>query len=64
MIERFAIALNILVAVPAAAETAAPPPVAAPAEDLVRVALETEKGRIVLALDRGRAPVTTANFLR
>jgi peptidyl-prolyl cis-trans isomerase A (cyclophilin A) len=39
---------------------------AAPAaqEDLVRVALETDKGRIVLALDRGRAPVTTANFLR
>lgn len=32
-------------------------------DDLVRVALETEKGRIVLALDRGRAPATTANFL-
>jgi peptidyl-prolyl cis-trans isomerase A (cyclophilin A) len=36
---------------------------AAAKEDLVRVALDTDKGRIVLALDQGRAPVTTANFL-
>ena len=44
---------------------AAPPPVApAPQDDLVRVALDTDKGRIVLALDRGRAPLTTANFLQ
>ena len=35
----------------------------APKDDLVRVALDTEKGRIVLALDRGRAPISTANFL-
>ena len=35
----------------------------APAEDLVQVVLDTDKGRIVLALDKGRAPVTTANFL-
>ena len=42
----------------------APPAVApAPVEDLVRVALDTSAGRIVLALDRGRAPITTANFL-
>ena len=44
------------------------PPAPAVAEaakdDLVRVALDTDAGRIVLALDRGRAPVTTANFLR
>jgi peptidyl-prolyl cis-trans isomerase A (cyclophilin A) len=33
------------------------------ADDLVKVALETEKGRIVVALDRARAPATTANFL-
>jgi peptidyl-prolyl cis-trans isomerase A (cyclophilin A) len=44
-------------------------PAAAPAtqpaqEDLVKVALQTEAGRIVLAVDRGRAPVTSANFLR
>lgn len=32
--------------------------------DVVHVALDTEKGRIVLELDRGRAPLTTANFLR
>ena len=36
----------------------------APKEDLVPVALETSLGRIVIALDRGRAPVSTANFLR
>ena len=36
---------------------------AAAKEDLVRIALDTDKGRIVLALDQGRAPVTTANFL-
>ncbi len=40
------------------------PPVApAPKEELVKVALDTDKGRIVLALDKGRAPLTTANFL-
>lgn len=39
---------------------AAPPPVR---EELVEVAMETDKGRIVLALDKGRAPLTTANFL-
>ncbi len=35
----------------------------APTEDLVPVAIDTSVGRIVVALDRGRAPVTTANFL-
>lgn len=34
-----------------------------PQSDLVPVAIETDKGRIVIALDRGRAPQTTANFL-
>ncbi|QIL01345.1 peptidylprolyl isomerase [Sphingomonas sinipercae] len=33
-------------------------------EDLVRVALDTTAGRIVIAVDRGRAPITAANFLR
>lgn len=36
----------------------------APAPDLVPVAIETSAGRIVVALDKGRAPATTANFLR
>jgi peptidyl-prolyl cis-trans isomerase A (cyclophilin A) len=35
----------------------------APKDDLVRVRLETSAGPIVLALDRGRAPLTVANFL-
>ena len=34
-----------------------------PKEDLVPVAIDTSLGRIVIALDRGRAPITTANFL-
>src|SRR5687767_13800778 len=45
--------------------TTSPAPPAAPAaqEQLVTVALETSAGRIVVALDKGRAPITTANFL-
>ena len=46
------------------AQAASPPVAPARQEDLVRVALDTDKGRIVLALDRGRAPLTTANFLQ
>lgn len=48
----------------AASKPAAPPAAEAARDDLVRVALDTDAGRIVLALDRGRAPATTANFLR
>ena len=62
MMIRFAFALSLLLAVPAAAQTPAAPP--APADDLVKVALDTSAGRIVLALDRGHAPITTANFLK
>jgi peptidyl-prolyl cis-trans isomerase A (cyclophilin A) len=56
------------IAAPVSAQTAATPPeappVAAPAkEQSVTVALETSAGRILLALDKGRAPATTANFL-
>ena len=61
MLIRFAFALSLLLAAPAAAQTA--PPAPAPAEDLVKVALDTSAGRIVLALDRGHAPITTKNFL-
>jgi peptidyl-prolyl cis-trans isomerase A (cyclophilin A) len=62
---RIALALATLQPLPAAAQTAPAPPAAeARQDDLVRVALDTEKGRIVLALDCGRAPATVANFLR
>ena len=62
MIMRIAFATLLAVAVPLPAVAQPGPPPAA-VEDLVKVALETEKGRIVLALDKGRAPATTANFL-
>jgi peptidyl-prolyl cis-trans isomerase A (cyclophilin A) len=55
-------AMALSVSTPAFSQSSAPAAHAAH-EDLVTVALETEKGRIVLALDRGRAPITTANFL-
>ncbi|MFL5109491.1 MAG: peptidylprolyl isomerase [Microvirga sp.] len=64
---RFALFLSIFIfAIPVAAPgQPAPMGILAPApkHDLVKVALDTDKGRIVLALDRGRAPLTTANFL-
>ncbi|WP_174298125.1 peptidylprolyl isomerase [Sphingomonas bacterium] len=47
---------------PAPASTPLPAP--APAPGMVRVALVTGGGRIVLDLEKDRAPVTTANFLR
>jgi peptidyl-prolyl cis-trans isomerase A (cyclophilin A) len=56
MLTRIALLLIALAAVPAMAAQA-------PAEDLVPVAIDTSLGRIVVALDRGHAPVTTANFL-
>ena len=65
MKSRIALAAALcLLSAPAVAQTA--PAVPAPAvaqEELVTVALDTDAGRIVLALDKGRAPVTTANFL-
>ncbi len=62
MIKRIALAALLAAAIPFTA-SAQPAPAPAPVDDLVKVALETDKGRIVLALDKGRAPVTTANFL-
>jgi peptidyl-prolyl cis-trans isomerase A (cyclophilin A) len=62
MMIRFALALSLLAGAPLAAQTSQPAP--APSDDVVKVALDTDKGRIVLALDRARAPVTTANFLK
>lgn len=53
--------IAVLLSVPAMAQsgpgTAAPPPT-------VRVALNTTMGVILLELERAKAPVTTANFLR
>ena len=63
MLTRIILAVTLLAAAPLLAQTA-PAPTPAPAEDLVKVALDTEAGRIVLALDRGRAPLSTANFLK
>lgn len=62
----FAAALLAALAAPALAQTAPPPqPTEAPApkDDLVPVAIDTSLGRIVIALDRAHAPITTANFL-
>jgi peptidyl-prolyl cis-trans isomerase A (cyclophilin A) len=60
----FASAPAIAAQVPPVPPAPSTVPAVAPKEDLVRVVLDTAVGRIVLALDRGRAPVTTANFLR
>ena len=57
MMTRFALALS---AFTSAAVLAQPVP---PANQPVKVALDTSAGRIVLALDKGRAPITTANVL-
>lgn len=65
MIHRFlAAALLAVLSIPAFAQAApATAPAPARAEDLVPVAIDTSAGRIVVALDRGHAPLTTANFL-
>ncbi|HET8750323.1 MAG TPA: peptidylprolyl isomerase [Sphingomicrobium sp.] len=47
----------------AAAATPALAQAPAPGQDLVPVAIETSLGRIVVALDKQHAPLTTANFL-
>ena len=65
MLTRIALLSTILLASAAPAQVAAPAsarPVA-DQEDLVPVAIDTSMGRIVIALDRGRAPITANNFL-
>src|SRR5947209_3163612 len=63
MLTRFVLASAFVTASALAQPTASPMSVASGKEDLVPVAIETSAGRIVLALDRAHAPVTTANFL-
>lgn len=64
MIRQLAIALlAILTLSPAVAQTPAGPSPIPPPDD-VRVALETERGRILLAVHAGKAPVTAGNFLK
>lgn len=60
MLIRIALALTALFAQPIAAQA----PESTPPAEQVKVALDTSAGRILLALDKARAPVTTANFLR
>lgn len=62
MFKRIALAALLAASIPLHAQPVSQPSTAV-AEDLVKVALETEKGRIVVALDKGRAPLTTAIFL-
>ena len=61
-------ALVWLAAVPVLSQTTAPPPggaqPAVPRPAIVRVALQTAAGPILLELEAQRAPKTTANFLR
>src|SRR5438309_1100814 len=58
-----AASLVALVAAPALAQQPAPAPVSPGTEDVIPVRIDTSLGPIVVALDRGHAPVTTANFL-
>jgi peptidyl-prolyl cis-trans isomerase A (cyclophilin A) len=55
---RFAFALSALLPQPLPAQMAGPP------SDLVKVALDTSAGRIIVAVDKGKAPITAGNFLR
>jgi peptidyl-prolyl cis-trans isomerase A (cyclophilin A) len=60
MLTRFALVIAAATSSAVLAQPAAPQ---APEQQLVKVALDTSAGRIVLALDKARAPITTANFL-
>lgn len=54
----------LLLATPVSALQPAPAADTPASAALVKVGLETSAGKIVLALERERAPVTTANFMR
>ena len=61
MFIRFALFVSALAAQPTTSPSPAPPTQAA---DGVRVRLETDLGPITIEVDRRRAPITAANFLR
>jgi peptidyl-prolyl cis-trans isomerase A (cyclophilin A) len=62
MTRLFTLFSAVLLAAPALSQAPAPAPTPIPAT--VRVTLTTVQGPIVLELEKDRAPVTTANFLR
>ena len=66
MMTRFLVAALLAAAAAPALSQPGPAPAPAPATsaELVPVAIDTSAGRIVVALDKTHAPVTTANFLR
>jgi peptidyl-prolyl cis-trans isomerase A (cyclophilin A) len=64
MLIRIALLLSAFAAAPALAQASSPPEAVTPAENVVPVAMETSLGRIVVAVDRGHAPVSSANFLK
>jgi peptidyl-prolyl cis-trans isomerase A (cyclophilin A) len=70
MIKRYLLAAMLLSAPSALAQTtiapSSPPLAAAPAPRFatVRVAMQTTEGLILLELEKERAPITTANFLK
>ncbi|MBB3910234.1 peptidylprolyl isomerase [Sphingomonas desiccabilis] len=61
MLKRLLLLVAALCAAPALAQT---PAAAPPAAETARVKVETSEGSIVLELEKARAPITTANFLR
>lgn len=61
MLKRLLLLVAALCAAPARAQTPAASP---PAAETARVKVETSEGGIVLELEKSRAPITTANFLR
>jgi peptidyl-prolyl cis-trans isomerase A (cyclophilin A) len=65
MLARIALLLSAIASAPGLSQAAPPAAVAAPAAaaELVPVAIDTSAGRIVVALDKAHAPITTANFL-
>src|SRR5215213_2860331 len=62
MLIRFACAFSALISASLLAQLAAQPP--APSAGLVKVAIDTNAGRIIVEVDKARAPLTAGNFLK